>query len=65
MAPTALADVRAILLTHSLGDARRIAEAALAANDAAYARSAALAAATAASTPASSPTDTREKETQS
>ena len=46
MAPTALADVRAILLDHTLGDARRIAEAALAANDAASARSAALAAAT-------------------
>jgi phosphoenolpyruvate-protein phosphotransferase (PTS system enzyme I) len=60
MAPTALADVRAILLNHSLGDARRIAEAALAANYAASARSAALAAAT----PASSPTDTREKETK-
>jgi len=46
MAPTALADVRAILLDHTLGDARRIAEAALSANDAASARSAALAAAT-------------------
>ena len=46
MAPTALADVRATLLTHSLDDARRIAEAALAANDAASARSAAQDAAT-------------------
>ncbi|WP_394278908.1 phosphoenolpyruvate--protein phosphotransferase [Microbacterium sp.] len=41
MAPTALADVRATLLTHSLDDARRIASAALAASDAASARSAA------------------------
>ncbi len=46
MAPTALADVRATLLQHSLDDARSIAEAALAANDAASARSAAQAAAT-------------------
>ncbi|WP_331709268.1 putative PEP-binding protein, partial [Microbacterium sp. T32] len=45
MAPTALADVRASLLTHSLDDARRIAEAALAADDAASAREAAQAAA--------------------
>jgi phosphotransferase system enzyme I (PtsI) len=60
MAPTALADVRAILLNHSLGDARRIAEAALAANDAASARSAALAAATPVT-----PTPHQEKETQS
>ena len=44
MAPTALADVRASLLTHTLDDARRIAEAALAANDAASAREAAQAA---------------------
>lgn len=44
MAPTALADVRASLLTHSLDDARRIAEAALAADDAASAREAAQAA---------------------
>ncbi|MDR6690395.1 phosphotransferase system enzyme I (PtsI) [Microbacterium sp. 1154] len=44
MAPTALADVRATLLTHSLDDARRIAEAALAADDAASAREAAQAA---------------------
>ncbi len=35
MAPTAIADVRASLLEHSLDDARVIAEAALAANDAA------------------------------
>ncbi|MFV0374568.1 phosphoenolpyruvate--protein phosphotransferase [Microbacterium sp.] len=45
MAPTALADVRATLLAHSLDDARRIAEAALAADDAASARAAAQAAA--------------------
>jgi phosphotransferase system enzyme I (PtsI) len=45
MAPTALADVRATLLDHSLADAQRIAEAALAADDAASARSAARAAA--------------------
>ncbi len=47
MAPTALADVRATLLQYTLGDARRIAEAALAAPDAATARTAAMAAATA------------------
>jgi phosphotransferase system enzyme I (PtsI) len=47
MAPTALADVRATLLTHSLDDARRIAEAALAASDAADARTAAQHAASA------------------
>ena len=41
MAPTALADVRATLLNHSLDDAKRIAEAALAASDAASARAAA------------------------
>lgn len=41
MAPTALADVRATLLQHGLEDARRIAEAALAAHDAASARIAA------------------------
>lgn len=46
MAPTALADVRASLLQHSLDDARVIAEAALAANDATSAREAARAAAT-------------------
>ena len=46
MAPTALADVRASLLTYSLDDARVIAEAALAADDAASARTAAFAAAT-------------------
>jgi phosphotransferase system enzyme I (PtsI) len=46
MAPTALADVRATLLQHSLDDARVIAEAALAANDAASARTAAQEAAT-------------------
>ncbi len=45
MAPSALADVRATLLTHSLDDARRIAEAALAADDAASARTAAQSAA--------------------
>jgi len=44
MAPTALADVRATLLTYSLDDAKRVAEAALAATDAATAREAALAA---------------------
>ena len=44
MAPTALADVRATLLTHTLDDALRIAEAALAADDAASAREAAQAA---------------------
>jgi phosphoenolpyruvate-protein phosphotransferase (PTS system enzyme I) len=41
MAPTALADVRATLLNHSLDDAKRVAEAALAASDAASARTAA------------------------
>ncbi|GAA1862933.1 phosphoenolpyruvate--protein phosphotransferase [Microbacterium koreense] len=46
MAPTALADVRATLLQHTLDDAKAIAEAALAANDAAGARAAAQAAAT-------------------
>ena len=46
MAPTALAAVRPTLLQHSLDDARVIAEAALAANDAASARTAAQAAAT-------------------
>ena len=45
MAPTALADVRATLLQHSIDDARVIAQAALAANDAASARDAARAAA--------------------
>ncbi|GAA4348379.1 phosphoenolpyruvate--protein phosphotransferase [Microbacterium rhizosphaerae] len=45
MAPTALADVRASLATHTLDDARRIAEAALAADDAASARDAAMSAA--------------------
>lgn len=45
MAPTALADVRATLLQHTLDDARVIAEAALAANDAASARTAAQSAA--------------------
>ncbi len=45
MAPTALADVRASLLEYSLDDARVIAEAALAANDATSARDAARAAA--------------------
>ncbi|GAA1984616.1 phosphoenolpyruvate--protein phosphotransferase [Microbacterium pumilum] len=45
MAPTALADVRATLLQHSIDDARVIAGAALAANDAASARDAARAAA--------------------
>lgn len=46
MAPTALADVRASLLEYSLDDAKRIAEAALAADDAASSREAARAAAT-------------------
>jgi phosphotransferase system enzyme I (PtsI) len=41
MAPTALADVRATLLQHTLEDAHRIAEAALTADDAATARTAA------------------------
>jgi len=41
MAPTALADVRASLRTHTLDDARRIADAALAADDADAARDAA------------------------
>ncbi len=45
MAPTALADVRASLLEHTLDDARVIAEAALAASSAATARDAARAAA--------------------
>ena len=45
VAPTALADVRASLLQHTLADAQRIAEAALAADDAASARAAAQAAA--------------------
>lgn len=45
MAPTALADVRATLLEHTLDDARVIADATLAATDAATARAAALAAA--------------------
>lgn len=53
MAPTALADVRASLLDHTLDDARVIAEAALSADDAAGARSAAMEAAA-----------TRKKETQ-
>ncbi|BDV30001.1 phosphoenolpyruvate-protein phosphotransferase [Microbacterium terricola] len=44
MAPTALADVRATLLQHTLDDARRVAEAALSAADAASAREAARAA---------------------
>jgi len=47
MAPSALADVRATLLEYTLDDARRIAEAALAANDAASARTAAREAAAA------------------
>ncbi|KAA9111266.1 phosphoenolpyruvate--protein phosphotransferase [Microbacterium rhizomatis] len=47
MAPTALADVRASLLQFSLDDARRVAEAALAADDAASARDAAREAAAA------------------
>jgi phosphotransferase system enzyme I (PtsI) len=45
MAPTALADVRASLATYTLDDAQRIAEAALAADDAASARDAAMSAA--------------------
>ncbi len=53
MAPTALADVRATLLTYTADDARRIAHAALTAGDATGARTAAQQAAT------------REKETQS
>ena len=46
MAPTALADVRATLLKHTLDEARDIAAAALAASDAASARTAAQQAAT-------------------
>jgi phosphotransferase system enzyme I (PtsI) len=46
MAPTALADVRASLLQYTLDDARVVAEAALAADDAASARDAARQAAT-------------------
>ncbi len=46
MAPTALADVRAVLREHTLEDARYIAQAALAADDAGSARSAAQTAAT-------------------
>ncbi len=45
MAPSALADVRASLRTYTVDDARRIADAALAADDAATARSAAASAA--------------------
>nr|WP_274638536.1 phosphoenolpyruvate--protein phosphotransferase [Microbacterium bovistercoris] len=45
MAPAALADVRALLRDHTLDDAGRVAEAALAADDAASARAAARAAA--------------------
>ncbi|GAA3015824.1 phosphoenolpyruvate--protein phosphotransferase [Microbacterium aurantiacum] len=45
MAPTALADVRATLLEHTLDDARVIADATLAATDAATARAAAMTAA--------------------
>jgi phosphotransferase system enzyme I (PtsI) len=41
MAPSAIADVRATLLQYTVDDARRIADAALAANDAASARTAA------------------------
>jgi phosphotransferase system enzyme I (PtsI) len=52
MAPTALADVRASLLEHSLDDARVIAEAALAATSAATAREAAREAASQHSTAA-------------
>jgi phosphoenolpyruvate-protein phosphotransferase (PTS system enzyme I) len=63
MAPTALADVRATLLTHTLDDARRIADAALAANDAASAREAALAAANASETGAAQ-SASAQKETQ-
>ena len=51
MAPTALADVRATLLRHTLDDARRIAEAALDADDAASAREAAQAASALVPTP--------------
>jgi phosphotransferase system enzyme I (PtsI) len=52
MAPAALADVRALLLTHSLDDATRVAEAALAADDATAAPAAATAAASSSPTPA-------------
>ena len=51
MAPTALADVRATLLAHTLDDARRIAAAALDADDAASAREAAQAASALVPTP--------------
>ncbi|GAA3205241.1 phosphoenolpyruvate--protein phosphotransferase [Microbacterium terregens] len=58
MAPTAIADVRASLLEHSLDEAKAIAEAALAANDAATARAAAQEA-------AATPTEkVKERETQ-
>ncbi len=63
MAPTALADVRATLLQHTLDDARVIAEAALSADDAAGARSAAQAAAAHENPPAEGDTP-ESKETQ-
>ena len=56
MAPAALADVRAALLEHTLDDARRIAEAALAAHDAASARDAARSAATSSTRTDAAPT---------
>ncbi|WP_194409151.1 phosphoenolpyruvate--protein phosphotransferase [Microbacterium cremeum] len=52
MAPTALADVRATLLQHTLDDAREVAAAALSASDAASARVAAERAATRMTNPA-------------
>ncbi|WP_164861615.1 phosphoenolpyruvate--protein phosphotransferase, partial [Microbacterium sp. CPCC 204701] len=66
MAPTALADVRATLLQHTLDDAREIAAAALSASDAASARVAAERAATRrANTAAEHAASTGNKETQS
>lgn len=64
MAPTALADVRATLLQHTLDDAREIAAAALAASDAASARVAAESAATRKTTTAA-PAAAHPKENQS
>ena len=63
MAPTALADVRATLLTHTLDDARRIAEAALAADDAASAREAASKASLASTSESAEAVSASQKET--
>ncbi len=59
MAPTALADVRATLLKHTVDQARDIAAAALAASDAASARAAAQQAATGSTTATAQPAATR------